>query len=97
MRRSDISPRCRLACGVARSLARCLLRQVALVGYCRTLDASRLAGDRAVHSFDPEVIRSLMSAKVPVQEAILEDLKHVAGKYRALRCAFEDVLNLLCW
>ena len=43
-----------------------------------------LAGDSKGHSFDATVIRSLMSAKLPVQQVILEDLNHVAEKYRAL-------------
>ena len=68
-----------------------------LVDYCRTLDAARLAGDSKGHTFDAPVIRRLMSAPAPVQEVILEHLNHVAKKYRALRCAFEHVLNLLCW
>ena len=62
-----------------------------LVDYCRALDAAQLAGDSAGHTFDAPVIRRLMSAPLPVQQVILEDLNHVAGKYRALRCAFGDV------
>ena len=61
-----------------------MLRQAELVRYCRTLDAAVLAGDSKGHSFDATVIRSLMSAKLPVQQVILEDLNHVAEKYRAL-------------
>jgi hypothetical protein len=87
---SDNSPRFRLGWGCSFS-ARCLLCQVELVGYCRALDAAQLAGDSAGDSFDAIVIRRLMSAKLPVQQVILEDLNHVAEKYRALRCAFEDV------
>ena len=61
---------------------------VQLVEYCRILDAARLAGDSSGHIFDSRVIRRLMAAPDPVHEVILEHLDHVIEKYRASRCAF---------
>ena len=88
---SDISTRRRFEWGCSAPSVRRLLCRVQPVDYCRALDAAQLAGDSAGHSFDAIVIRRLMSAKLPVQQVILEDLNHVAEKYRALRCAFGDV------